>query len=92
VYGGYFDSKEEAEKYRDSNEHYVMVAEYIACKQKYALVFQVKTCFEALKEKYESKKITPKEVAIELYRAGHYAFVPNDNEALKCIRVAGQDN
>lgn len=44
-----------------------------------------RTIFEALKEKYEAKEITAKEVAIELYRAGHYTFVPDENEALKCI-------
>lgn len=46
-----------------------------------------RTIFEALKDRYETKEITAKEVAIELYRAGHYAFVPDEVEALKCIGV-----
>ena len=50
MYGGYFDTKEEAEKYRDDHEHYVMVAEYIDCRKKWALVFQVKTCHQIQKE------------------------------------------
>jgi hypothetical protein len=46
-----------------------------------------RTIFEALKDRYETKEITAQEVAIELYRAGHYAFVPDKDEALKCIGV-----
>lgn len=41
MYGGYFKSKEEAEKYRTEHELYVMAAEYIACKKQWALVFPV---------------------------------------------------
>lgn len=42
MYGGYFETKEEAEKYKEEHEHYVMVAEYIECVKKWALVFDVK--------------------------------------------------
>lgn len=42
MYGGYFDTKEQAEKYRDKHEHYVMIAEYISCVGKWALVFNLK--------------------------------------------------
>lgn len=41
MYGGYFKSKEEAEKYKSEHELYVMAAAYIACKKQWALVFPV---------------------------------------------------
>lgn len=41
MYGGYFNSKEEAEKYKSEHELYVMAAEYITCKKQWALVFPV---------------------------------------------------
>lgn len=43
MYGGYFNSKEEAEKYKSEHELYVMAAEYITCKKQWALVFLVHT-------------------------------------------------
>lgn len=46
-----------------------------------------KTIFESLKDKYEAKEMTAKEVSIELYRAGHYTFVPNEAEALNRIGI-----
>lgn len=46
-----------------------------------------RTIFEALKDRYEAKEITAKEVATELYRAGHYAFIPDEDEALRCIGI-----
>jgi len=48
---------------------------------------KVKTVFESLKEKYESKEISAREVAIELCKTGHYTFVPSEDEALKCIGI-----
>lgn len=39
MYGGLFKTKEEAEKYRIEHELYVMVAEYIPCRGKWALIF-----------------------------------------------------
>jgi len=42
MYGGYFNSKEEAEEYKLKHEHYVMVVEYIKCVGKWALVFNLK--------------------------------------------------
>lgn len=47
--------------------------------------FVRRTIFESLKEQYETKEITAEEVAIELYNAGHYTFIPNENEALERI-------
>lgn len=46
-----------------------------------------RTLFEALKERYETGEISAKEVAVRLYKGGHYPFVPNESEALKCIGV-----
>ena len=42
MYGGLFKTKEEAEKYREKHELYVMVAEYIPCRRKWALIFPLK--------------------------------------------------
>lgn len=39
MYGGLFETKEAAEQYRLEHEHYVMVAEYIPCRGKWALIF-----------------------------------------------------
>ena len=38
----YFDTREEAEKYRQKKELYVMVPEYLPCFGKWALVFPIK--------------------------------------------------
>ena len=38
----YFDTREEAEEYRQKKELYVMVPEYLTCFGKWALVFQIK--------------------------------------------------
>jgi hypothetical protein len=46
-----------------------------------------RTIFDSLKDKYEAKEMTAKEVAVELYKAGHYTFVPNEVEALNCIGI-----
>lgn len=45
-YGGYFDTKEDAEKYREDHKHYAMVAEYIPCRGKWALVFPLNARIE----------------------------------------------
>lgn len=42
MYGGYFDTREEAEEYRIKHEHKAMVAEFITSRQKWALVFPIK--------------------------------------------------
>lgn len=31
MYGGYFDTKEAAEKYKEEHEHKVMIAVYLPC-------------------------------------------------------------
>ena len=38
----YFDTKEEAEKYKKEHEIYVKVPAYIACRNKWALIFPLK--------------------------------------------------
>jgi hypothetical protein len=40
----YFNTKEEAERYRVKHELWVRVAEYIVCRNKWALVFPIKAC------------------------------------------------
>lgn len=45
----------------------------------------IKTLFESLRDKYYSKEITPHGVAVSLYKGGHYAYIPSDEEALECI-------
>ena len=38
----YFDTREKAEEYRQKEELYVMVPEYLTCFGKWALVFKIK--------------------------------------------------
>lgn len=42
MYGDYFDTKEEAEKYRDLHELYVMIPFYSMVKKKWCLIFDLK--------------------------------------------------
>lgn len=42
MYGGHFDTKEEAEKYKEEHEHKVMIVAYLPCIKKWALVFDLK--------------------------------------------------
>ena len=37
-----FETKEEAEKYKEKHQLYVRVPEYIPCRKKWALVFPIK--------------------------------------------------
>ena len=41
MYGGYFDTKEEAEKYRDDNELYVMIPFFTKSRKKWCLIFDL---------------------------------------------------
>lgn len=42
----YFETKEEAEQYRVKHQLYVRVAEYITCRNKWALVFDIPAIIE----------------------------------------------
>jgi len=42
MYGGYFDTKEQAEEYRVEHEHYVMIPFYSIVKKKWCLIFNLK--------------------------------------------------
>lgn len=42
MYGGCFDTKEECEKYKEEHEHKNMIATYLQCVKKWALVFPLK--------------------------------------------------
>lgn len=42
MYGGHFDTKEAAEKYRDEHELYVMIPYYFSTFKKWALIFDIK--------------------------------------------------
>lgn len=43
MYGGYFDTKEQAEKYRVEHEYYIMIPFYSMEKKKWCLIFDLKT-------------------------------------------------
>jgi len=40
----YFNTKEEAEAYKEKHQLYVVVPEYIKCMNKWSLVFPLKGC------------------------------------------------
>jgi len=42
----YFNTKEEAEEYKEKHQLYVRVPEYIVCMNKWALVFPLKACLK----------------------------------------------
>ncbi len=54
--------------------------------------FVQKNILQSLKDKYESGKITVNEVAVELFRAGHYNFIPDEIEALNFIGINNKQN
>ncbi|MEG1894622.1 MAG: hypothetical protein RR162_00180 [Oscillospiraceae bacterium] len=41
-YGGLFDTKEEAEKYKKEHDYHSMVVEYLDCFKKWAIIFDLK--------------------------------------------------
>lgn len=42
MYGGYFDTKKQAEEYRDKNKLYVMIPFLSVTKKKWCLIFDLK--------------------------------------------------
>lgn len=47
----YFDTQEEAEKYKEENQLYVRVPVYIECRRKWALVFPLEPHLTVSQEK-----------------------------------------
>lgn len=52
MYGGYFDTKEKAEEYKEKHELYVMIPFFSETKKKWCLIFdlEVKTSNQNLME------------------------------------------
>lgn len=57
MYGGYFDTKEQAEKYREKHELYVMIPFFSVTKKKWCLIFDLKVKSPILEEE---KKVRTK--------------------------------